>query len=102
MSTQLTANLQVVAGIISLLNDWLFLRGQDPLGFLKPWLYESGFIALDDLTVGSNPGCNTPGFPATVGWDPVRAMRLVTCSLSELDDPRLCRSRVSERLTSTT
>ncbi|KAI9463216.1 subtilisin-like protein [Lactarius psammicola] len=77
----------VVAGIISLLNDWLLSRGQDPLGFLKPWLYESGFIALDDLTVGSNPGCNTDGFSAIAGWDPVRFTRLVTSSLFDVGRP---------------
>ncbi|KAH9177903.1 subtilisin-like protein [Lactarius sanguifluus] len=29
----------VVAGIISLLDDWLISTGQRPLGFLNPWLY---------------------------------------------------------------
>jgi tripeptidyl-peptidase-1 len=24
-----------------------------------------------DITVGNNPGCNTAGFVASVGWDPV-------------------------------
>ncbi|KAH9167887.1 hypothetical protein EDB89DRAFT_1909746 [Lactarius sanguifluus] len=56
--TQLTANLQVVAGIISHCNDWLIWRGEPPLGFLNPWLYGSGCIALNDITVGSNPGYN--------------------------------------------
>jgi tripeptidyl-peptidase-1 len=26
---------------------------------------------FNDITSGSNPGCNTNGFPATKGWDPV-------------------------------
>jgi len=26
---------------------------------------------LNDITSGSNPGCGTDGFNATVGWDPV-------------------------------
>ncbi|KAH8985707.1 subtilisin-like protein [Lactarius akahatsu] len=66
----------IVAGIVSLLNDWL---------------------GLDDITEGSNPGCSMDGFSAIAGWDPVRSTRL---SLSMLDDPGLRRPRVSERLTS--
>jgi tripeptidyl-peptidase I len=72
LSSQLTANVQVVAGIISLLNDWMLSNGLQPLGFLNPWLYASGFTGLIDITKGSNPGCNTQGFPAVPGWDPVR------------------------------
>ncbi|KAI9452654.1 peptidase S8/S53 domain-containing protein, partial [Lactarius psammicola] len=62
----------VVAGIISLLNDWLISNGLAPLGFLNPWLYVTDLrLALNDITRGANPGCNTPGFPTTIGWDPV-------------------------------
>ncbi|KAH9062451.1 subtilisin-like protein [Lactarius vividus] len=64
----------VVAGIISLLNDWLILTGQEPLGFLNPWLYGRGFRGLNDITEGSNPGCNLDGFSAVVGWDPVTGL----------------------------
>ncbi|KAH9023119.1 subtilisin-like protein [Lactarius hengduanensis] len=76
----------VVAGIISLLNDWLISTGRYPLGFLNPWLYGRGLAALDDITEGSNSGCGMDGFSATAGWDPVRSTRLDTCSLSMLDD----------------
>ncbi|KAH9060317.1 subtilisin-like protein [Lactarius deliciosus] len=64
----------VVAGIISLLNDWLVLTGQPPLGFLNPWLYGRGLRGLNDITEGSNPGCGTDGFTAIVGWDPVTGL----------------------------
>ncbi|KAH9164895.1 subtilisin-like protein [Lactarius sanguifluus] len=64
----------VVAGIISLLNDWLISIGQDPLGFLNPWLYGRGLAALNDITEGSNPGCGTDGFSAIAGWDPVTGL----------------------------
>ncbi|KAI9442675.1 subtilisin-like protein [Lactarius indigo] len=64
----------VMAGVISLLNDWRVLTGQDPLGFLNPWLYERGFEGLTDITEGSNPGCNLDGFSAIVGWDPVTGL----------------------------
>ncbi|KAH8991641.1 subtilisin-like protein [Lactarius hatsudake] len=95
----LTANIRIVAGIISLLNDWLISTGQDPLGFLNHWLYGKGSRGLTDITEGSNPGCMLQGFSAIAGWDPVRS-RLDTSSLSTLDDPGLCGSRVLERLSS--
>ncbi|KAH8985691.1 subtilisin-like protein [Lactarius akahatsu] len=64
----------VVAGIISLLNDWLILTGREPLGFLNPWLYGRNFGGLVDITEGSNPGCNMDGFSAIPGWDPVTGL----------------------------
>ncbi len=102
LSSRLTANLQIVAAIISLLNDYVLSKGQPALGLLNPWLYTHGFEALFDISSGSNPGCNTDGFPAIDWWDPVRSTRLVTCSLSTWMTPGLRRSRVSERLTSAT
>lgn len=62
----------VFASVISLLNDRLLKAGKPVLGFLNPFLYSShGAKALHDITTGSNPGCNTKGFPAAAGWDPV-------------------------------
>ncbi|KAH9000630.1 subtilisin-like protein [Lactarius hatsudake] len=61
-----------VAGIISLLNDYLIANGRPPLGFLNIRLYDDGFAGLNDITSGSNPGCGTDGFSAVTGWDPVR------------------------------
>jgi len=61
----------VVAGIISLLNDFLLANGKSPLGFLNPWLYGKGSPAINDIKSGSNPGCGTKGFSAVAGWDPV-------------------------------
>ncbi|KAH9058057.1 subtilisin-like protein [Lactarius vividus] len=64
------------AGIISLLNDFLISEGKNPLGFLNPWLYgrDHGLRGLNDITSGSNPGCNTDGFSAAAGWDPVTGL----------------------------
>ncbi|KAI9441864.1 subtilisin-like protein [Lactarius indigo] len=73
-----------VAGIISLLNDFQLSRGKKALGFLNPLLYDKGVNGLNDIISGSNPGCNTDGFSAIAGWDPVRPARLVF--LSELTD----------------
>ncbi|KAH9046859.1 subtilisin-like protein, partial [Lactarius hengduanensis] len=40
------------------------------LAFLNPLLYGIGLEGLNDITSGSNPGCNTNGFSAVPGWDP--------------------------------
>ncbi|KAI9439773.1 subtilisin-like protein [Lactarius indigo] len=64
----------IVAGIISLLNDFRISRGKNPLGFLNPLLYGIGRAGLNDITKGSNPGCNTDGFSAVIGWDPVTGL----------------------------
>ncbi|KAH9025387.1 subtilisin-like protein [Lactarius pseudohatsudake] len=63
-----------VAGIISLLNDYLITNGRPPLGFLNIRLYGDGFAGLNDITSGSNPGCGTDGFSAAPGWDPVTGL----------------------------
>ncbi|KAH9924393.1 family S53 protease [Fomitopsis serialis] len=62
------------ASVISLLNDELIAAGRPPLGFLNPWLYAVAAFALTDVTSGNNPGCNTTGFSATTGWDPVTGL----------------------------
>ncbi|OJA14334.1 hypothetical protein AZE42_10497 [Rhizopogon vesiculosus] len=59
------------ASFVSMLNDARISNGKTPLGFLNPFLYSSGYAALNDITEGNNPGCGTEGFNATVGWDPV-------------------------------
>ncbi|KAH9020536.1 subtilisin-like protein [Lactarius deliciosus] len=64
----------VLAGIISLLNDYLITGGRPPLGFLNIRLYHDGFAGLNDITSGSNPGCDTDGFSAVPGWDPVTGL----------------------------
>ncbi|KAH9031600.1 peptidase S8/S53 domain-containing protein [Lactarius deliciosus] len=64
----------IVAGIISLLNDHRLSEGKPPLGFLNPWLYDGGLDGINDILSGSNPGCNTDGFSAIAGWDPVTGL----------------------------
>lgn len=52
-------------GVISLLNDVRISKGKSPLGWLNPMLYALGDKwpeALNDIIVGNNPGCGTPGF----------------------------------------
>jgi len=85
LSIQLTANVQIVAGVISLLNDYLLSKGKKPLGFLNPWLYTRDIVGLiNDITKGSNQGCNTEGFSAITGWDPVRPAGLVSIQFPRL------------------
>ncbi|KAH8990959.1 subtilisin-like protein [Lactarius akahatsu] len=62
------------AGIISLLNDYRISNGKAPLGFLNIWLYGACLEGLNDITSGSNPGCNTDGFSAVPRWDPVTGL----------------------------
>ncbi|KAH9170130.1 subtilisin-like protein [Lactarius sanguifluus] len=64
----------VVAGIIALINDYQISKNRPVLGFLNPWLYGRAARALSDVTTGTNPGCNTDGFSAVPGWDPVTGL----------------------------
>ncbi|KAL5527716.1 hypothetical protein ACEPAG_6517 [Sanghuangporus baumii] len=66
-----SASSPTFAGFVALLNDVRLANGRPPLGFLNPFLYSRGKFGFNDITVGNNPGCGTPGFNATVGWDPV-------------------------------
>ncbi|TDL17434.1 family S53 protease-like protein [Rickenella mellea] len=63
----------IFASVVSLLNDQLIAAGKKPLGFLNPFLYANPG-AFNDITTGSNPGCNTNGFPTKAGWDPVTGL----------------------------
>lgn len=54
------------AGFVALLNDARLARGQPSLGFLNPFLYSVGLAGLNDITVGNNPGCGTPGFNVSI------------------------------------
>ncbi|KZV99716.1 hypothetical protein EXIGLDRAFT_745985 [Exidia glandulosa HHB12029] len=63
----------IFSGIIGLLNAELIAAGKPVLGFLNPWMYANPGM-FNDITTGSNPGCNTTGFPALAGWDPVTGL----------------------------
>ncbi|KXJ86084.1 peptidase S8/S53 domain-containing protein [Microdochium bolleyi] len=60
----------VVASMVTLANEERLRRGKKAIGFFTPALYAHPEV-LHDITVGSNPGCNTTGFPTAPGWDPV-------------------------------
>ena len=63
----------IFASTVALINDQLIAAGKSPLGFINPLLYANP-SAFSDITTGSNPGCNTDGFPARSGWDPVTGL----------------------------
>ncbi|KAF8257874.1 peptidase S8/S53 domain-containing protein [Lactarius quietus] len=69
-----SCSVPIVAGLISLLNDFRLPKNKPPLGFLNPWLYGDARLGFNDITFGSNPGCGTEGFSAVPGWDPVTGL----------------------------
>lgn len=77
-----SASTPTVASIIALVNDALLADGRPPLGFLNPWIYSTGYMGFNDVTWGSNLGCNTTGFPATKGWDAATGFGSPVCFFS--------------------
>lgn len=75
----------IFASVVALLNDELAAAGKPPLGFLNPFLYSTGASAFNDISTGSNPGCNTTGFPAKFGWDAVSTSTRKVWSCNRVD-----------------
>lgn len=71
-----SASTPMWSGLISQINDYRATLGKPTLGFLNPRLYTDDSVrgSLRDITVGSNPGCNTDGFSCEAGWDPVTGL----------------------------
>ncbi len=69
-----SAALPAFAAIIGLQNDYQVRQGRKQLGFLNPLLYQYASNIFYDVTTGHNPGCNTNGFSAALGWDPVTGL----------------------------
>jgi tripeptidyl-peptidase I len=67
-----SASAPIVGSLLTLINEQLALAGKPPVGFINPVIYENQG-AFNDITSGSNPNndCETPGFNAVQGWDPV-------------------------------
>jgi tripeptidyl-peptidase-1 len=80
-----------MAGIFGLLNDARLRADLPSLGFVNPWLYDSGSDFIVDITAGAGRGCDginhqsgkklegsgiIPGafWNATLGWDPVTGL----------------------------
>jgi len=56
---------------MTVLNDARLASNLPPMGFLNPWIYSIGRKGVNDIVSGSAHGCDTEGFPAQKGWDPV-------------------------------
>jgi tripeptidyl-peptidase-1 len=68
-----SASAPIVASLISLINEERLAAGKGTVGFINPVLYANPG-AMNDITVGSNPGAGTKGFQAVPGWDPVSGL----------------------------
>lgn len=64
---------QLFAGIITLINEQRLQIGKSTVGFINPIVYQHPEM-FTDVTHGNNPGCDTTGFDAVQGWDPVTGM----------------------------
>ncbi|KAJ5112796.1 hypothetical protein N7532_000841 [Penicillium argentinense] len=68
-----SASAPVFAAILTRINEERLAAGKSTVGFVNPVLYEHP-EAFFDVTSGNNPGCDTNGFDAAEGWDPVTGL----------------------------
>ncbi|CAI7623973.1 unnamed protein product [Penicillium pancosmium] len=68
-----SASAPVFASILTRINEERLAAGKSTVGFVNPVLYQHP-EAFFDITKGNNPGCDTNGFDAAVGWDPVTGL----------------------------
>ncbi|OOF99192.1 hypothetical protein ASPCADRAFT_140878 [Aspergillus carbonarius ITEM 5010] len=59
--------------MLTRINEERLAAHKSTVGYVNPVLYEHP-EAFHDITVGSNPGCGTDGFPVEKGWDPVTGL----------------------------
>lgn len=71
-----SASAPLWAALISRFNEARARIGKGPIGFINPSLYKYNKLApiFKDITSGNNPGCNTTGFAAVQGYDPVTGL----------------------------
>lgn len=63
----------VWAAMLTLVNEERIAAGKSTIGFINPVLYAHPEV-FNDIVVGSNPNCNSTGFLAAKGWDPVSGL----------------------------
>ncbi|PNS17151.1 hypothetical protein CAC42_7205 [Sphaceloma murrayae] len=68
-----SASAPLFASILVRINEDRIAQGKSAVGFVNPVVYAHP-EAFNDVTTGSNPGCGTPGFLASTGWDPVSGL----------------------------
>ncbi|KAG9312226.1 peptidase S8/S53 domain-containing protein [Chiua virens] len=70
-----SASSPVVGAMLTMVNDARIALGKGPIGFINPVIYAVNFTdGFNDITNGTNPGCGTPGFNTSHGWDPVTGL----------------------------
>jgi tripeptidyl-peptidase-1 len=78
-----SASTPVIAGMITLINDYRMQRGKSSLGFLNIALYKADASIWNDITEGDSfctathtpgQGCCPQGFYASKGWDPLTGL----------------------------
>jgi tripeptidyl-peptidase I len=86
-----SASAPVVGAIVGLLNDARLKAGLPSMGFINPWLYQSGSQLVVDIVEGASRGCDGinhqtgksvvgaakipyASWNATVGWDPATGL----------------------------
>ncbi|KAG9312230.1 peptidase S8/S53 domain-containing protein [Chiua virens] len=70
-----SASTPVVGAMLTMVNDARIALGKRPVGFINHLIYSANFSdAFNDITAGTNPGCGTPGFNTSRGWDPVTGL----------------------------
>ncbi|ORY08859.1 peptidase S8/S53 domain-containing protein [Clohesyomyces aquaticus] len=69
-----SASAPVFASMITLINEERIKAGKSSVGFLNPVLYKYADKYVKDITSGTNAGCDTDGFTAGEGWDPVTGL----------------------------
>ncbi|KAI1325767.1 subtilisin-like protein [Xylariaceae sp. FL0255] len=63
----------VWGSVLTLINEIRLHEKKSTLGFIHPILYAHPEV-FNDITSGSNAGCNTTGFVNAKGWDPVSGL----------------------------
>jgi tripeptidyl-peptidase-1 len=58
---------------VTLINEQRLKAGKGPVGFINPVMYQNPQV-FNDITKGNNEGCDTKGFSAVPGWDPVTGL----------------------------
>lgn len=68
-----SASAPTFGSLLTLINNVRLANGDSTVGFVNPTLYANPQMFYD-VTQGSNPGCDTDGFDAVEGWDPVTGL----------------------------